>query len=47
MKSTSPIPSMGTVRDAHQFGVDPLPGSEMTLQEHAYTSPIWHTPGES
>ena len=29
---------------AKRFGVKPLPGTTMTLQERAYTSPIWYTP---
>jgi hypothetical protein len=34
-----------TAYDAKRFGVQPLPGTTMTLQERAYTSPIWYTPG--
>jgi hypothetical protein len=34
-----------TAYDARRFGVKPLPGTTMTLQERAYTSPIWYTPG--
>ncbi len=30
--------------DAKRFGVTPLPGTTMVLQERAYTSPIWYTP---
>lgn len=33
-----------TAYDAKRFGVKPLPGTTMTLQERAYTSPIWFTP---
>ena len=34
-----------TAYDAKRFGVEPLEGTTMTLQERAYTSPIWYTPG--
>ncbi len=34
-----------TAYDVKRFGVQPLPGTTMTLQERAYTSPIWYTPG--
>jgi hypothetical protein len=34
-----------TAYDAKRFAVQPLPGTTMTLQERAYTSPIWYTPG--
>jgi hypothetical protein len=30
--------------DAVRFGVKPLPGTKMTLQERAFTSPIWYNP---
>ena len=30
--------------DAVRFGINPLPGTVMKLQERAYTSPIWYTP---
>ena len=33
-----------TAYDAKRFGVKPLPGTTMKLQERAYTSPIWYTP---
>ncbi len=34
-----------TAYDAAYFGTEPLPGTVMQLQERAYTSPIWYTPG--
>jgi hypothetical protein len=33
-----------TAYDAKRFGIKPLPGTTMELQERAYTSPIWYTP---
>jgi len=33
-----------TAYDVKRFGNEPLPGTEMQLQERAYTSPIWYTP---
>jgi hypothetical protein len=35
-----------TAYDAKRFGTQPLPGAAMTIQERAYTSPIWFTPGQ-
>jgi hypothetical protein len=32
--------------DAKRFGVKPLPGTTMTLNERAYTSPIWYSPAK-
>ena len=33
-----------TAYDAKRYGVKPLPGTQMTVTERAYTSPIWYTP---
>ena len=33
-----------TAYDALRFGVEPLPETRMTIQERAYTSPIWYRP---
>jgi hypothetical protein len=33
-----------TAYDAKYFGTEPEPGTEMELQERAYTSPIWYNP---
>ena len=33
-----------TAYDAKRFGIEPLPGTRMTITERAYTSPIWYTP---
>jgi hypothetical protein len=33
-----------TAYDSAKFGVEPLEGTTMTLQDRAYTSPIWYTP---
>ena len=33
-----------TAYDARHFGVDPPDGAAMTIQERAYTSPIWYVP---
>jgi hypothetical protein len=33
-----------TAYDAVKFGGTPLPGTQMTVNERAYTSPIWYTP---
>jgi hypothetical protein len=35
-----------TASDAKRFGVKPLPGTTMVLQERSYPSPIWYTPGK-
>jgi hypothetical protein len=35
-----------TAYDAKRFGIKPLPGTAMKLQERAYTSPIWYTPAK-
>jgi hypothetical protein len=35
-----------TAYDAKRFGIKPLPGTTMALQERAYTSPIWYTPAK-
>jgi hypothetical protein len=33
-----------TAYDAKRFGVKPLPETRMTIQERAFTSPIWYSP---
>ena len=33
-----------TAYDAKRFGTKPLPGTQMTVTERAYTSPIWYSP---
>ena len=33
-----------TAFDANRFGTKPLPGTRMTIQERAFTSPIWYSP---
>jgi hypothetical protein len=33
-----------TAYDAKRFGTKPLPGTRTTIQERAYTSPIWYRP---
>jgi hypothetical protein len=33
-----------TAYDAKRFGIKPLPGTTLVLQERAYTAPIWYTP---
>jgi Protein of unknown function (DUF3604) len=33
-----------TAYDAKRFGTKPLPGTQMTVTERAYTSPIWYAP---
>ena len=35
-----------TAYDAKRFGVKPLPGTNMTTTERAYTSPIWFNPAK-
>jgi hypothetical protein len=35
-----------TAYDAKRFGIKPLPGTVLKLQERAYTAPIWYTPGQ-
>jgi hypothetical protein len=35
-----------TAYDAKRFGVEPLPGTRMTIVERAYTSPIWFNPAK-
>jgi hypothetical protein len=34
-----------TAYDAKRFGIEPPPGTRMTVTERAYTSPIWYSPG--
>jgi hypothetical protein len=34
-----------TAYDAQRYGIEPLPGTRMTITERAYTAPIWYTPG--
>ncbi|MCI4430185.1 MAG: hypothetical protein JHC40_13570 [Burkholderiales bacterium] len=33
-------PQLGTER----FGIKPLPGTALVLQERGYAAPIWYTP---
>jgi hypothetical protein len=35
-----------TAYDVKRFGVTALPGTQMTVTERAYTSPIWYTPAK-
>jgi hypothetical protein len=35
-----------TAYDAKRYGVTPLPGTTMTVNERAYTSPVWYTPAK-
>ena len=35
-----------TAYDAKRFGIKPLPGTQMTVTERTYTSPIWYTPAK-
>jgi uncharacterized protein DUF3604 len=35
-----------TAYDAKRFGIKPLPGTTMALQERAYTAPIWYSPSK-
>jgi Protein of unknown function (DUF3604) len=35
-----------TAYDAQRYGVQPLPGTSMTVTERAFTSPIWYTPAK-
>jgi hypothetical protein len=35
-----------TAYDVKRFGVKALPGTQMTVTERAYTSPIWYTPAK-
>lgn len=35
-----------TAYDAKRYGIKALPGTTMKLQERAYTSPIWYSPGK-
>lgn len=35
-----------TAYDARRYGIEPLPGTRLTITERAYTSPIWYTPAQ-
>jgi hypothetical protein len=35
-----------TAHDAKLFGIDMPDDVKMTVQDRAYTSPIWYTPGK-
>jgi len=35
-----------TAYDVKRYGIEPLPGTRLTITERAYTAPIWYTPGD-
>ncbi len=41
-----PMPRWSTC-DAKALGIEPLEGVPVTIQERAWTSPIWYTPDPS